>query len=199
MARVTTIKALRTTRANLNSQAASSGLIAGELYAITDEGGKLALGLTSSTYSAMQKEKGTTTNDNPGSGIVGEYLSDALATPVSLVSGVAKTVLGLSLTAGDWDVRGVGCFQAASTTLITGHAVGISLTSDSMPSSASGQVAAVPAPTNGAEAFVEDAAIPTPTVRISLASSATVYLVARGTFSTSTYKAYGSLAARRMR
>jgi hypothetical protein len=54
VARSNTIKVLRTTRASLNSQAGSSGLIAGEIYLITDEG-RLAVGLTTSTYQDFGK------------------------------------------------------------------------------------------------------------------------------------------------
>jgi hypothetical protein len=49
VARNNTIKFLRTTQANLTTQAGSSGLIQGEPYLITDTGA-LAVGLSSSTY-----------------------------------------------------------------------------------------------------------------------------------------------------
>lgn len=54
MARGASIKVLRTTRANLNTQAAANGLIAGEPYLITDEG-RIAVALTTSTYETCAK------------------------------------------------------------------------------------------------------------------------------------------------
>ena len=55
MARGQPIQVLRTSRAALNAQAGSGGLLAGEPYLITDEG-RLAVGLTASTYSAQALE-----------------------------------------------------------------------------------------------------------------------------------------------
>lgn len=49
MARNTRIQVLRTTRANLDAQAAASGLYAGEPYLITDEG-RLAIGTGATSY-----------------------------------------------------------------------------------------------------------------------------------------------------
>jgi hypothetical protein len=49
VARNNTIKFLRTTAANLTSQAGSNGLIEGEPYLITDSG-QIAVGLSASTY-----------------------------------------------------------------------------------------------------------------------------------------------------
>ncbi len=54
MARSNTIKAIRTTRANLNTQAGSANLLAGEPYLITDEN-RIAIGLTTSTYQDFVK------------------------------------------------------------------------------------------------------------------------------------------------
>lgn len=49
MPRSSTIRVIRTTRANLNGQAGSTNLIQGEPYLITDEN-RLAIGTTTSTY-----------------------------------------------------------------------------------------------------------------------------------------------------
>lgn len=54
MARSNAIKILRTTRANLNTQASGSGLIVGEPYLITDEN-RIAVALTTSTYQDYAK------------------------------------------------------------------------------------------------------------------------------------------------
>jgi len=55
MAREVPIQVLRTTRANLNSQASANGLLVGEPYLITDES-RLAIGTAADGYEAMAKE-----------------------------------------------------------------------------------------------------------------------------------------------
>lgn len=52
MARQNTIKVLRTTRANLDTQASANALIEGEIYLVTDEG-RLAVGTGVGAYSDM--------------------------------------------------------------------------------------------------------------------------------------------------
>ncbi|MDQ7818816.1 MAG: hypothetical protein RDU14_17445 [Melioribacteraceae bacterium] len=55
MARDKTIKFIRSTRANLNTQKSNSGLIQGEPYLITDEG-RLAVGLANNDYVDFAKK-----------------------------------------------------------------------------------------------------------------------------------------------
>lgn len=55
MARGNTLKILRTTRANLNTQAAANNLLVGEPYFITDED-KIAIGTAVNAYRVFQKE-----------------------------------------------------------------------------------------------------------------------------------------------
>lgn len=55
MARGNAIKVLRTTRANLDTQAGLSGLLAGEPYLITDEG-RFAVATSASAYVAFAKQ-----------------------------------------------------------------------------------------------------------------------------------------------
>jgi len=66
VAREQPIKILRTTRANLNAQAGSAGLLAGELYLITDEN-RIAVGLTTSTYAEAAKTVDDAANFGSGS------------------------------------------------------------------------------------------------------------------------------------
>lgn len=54
MARSNSIKVLRATRANLNTEAAGAGLLPGEPYLITDEN-RLAVGLSTTTYQDFAK------------------------------------------------------------------------------------------------------------------------------------------------
>lgn len=72
MARNVAIKILRTTRANLNTQAGSGNLLVGEPYLITDEG-RIAVALTTSTYEEFVKASelphvGTTAPASPSEG-----------------------------------------------------------------------------------------------------------------------------------
>jgi hypothetical protein len=55
MARTLAIQHIRTTKANLDTQASATNLKAGELYLITDEN-RIAIGLTTSTYETFAKE-----------------------------------------------------------------------------------------------------------------------------------------------
>jgi len=156
-----------------------------------------ALGIAQ-TFTAHQEVLGTTTNDAASAGYIGEYISSTLAigSAVSLTTATTANVTSISLTAGDWDVNGNIGFIAASGTLGTVQIVSISQTSATLPTS----------PNGGAYAREEIAfpatatqIIPTGTMRISLASTTTVYLVAQATFSVSTMTAYGFIGARRAR
>lgn len=54
MARKNLILHLRTTKANLDTQATAGNLVAGEVYTITDQGGRLATALSTTTYAMAQ-------------------------------------------------------------------------------------------------------------------------------------------------
>lgn len=140
---------------------------------------------------------GTTTNDAAPAGYSGEYVSSTIltASPVPLVSGAAKTITSIALTAGDWDVSGTVAFKPAAGTTSTKQTAGVSLTDNALP-------------TNPGGGYVEDqaaygatlgATLSVGTSRISLAAPATVYLVAQQTFAVSTSAAFGFIGARRAR
>lgn len=63
MARNDTFKLLRTTRANLNTQAAANNLVVGEPYYITDEKA-FAIGTAVNTYQVFDKETVSSSNGN---------------------------------------------------------------------------------------------------------------------------------------
>ena len=72
MARDKTIKILRTTKANLDTQKNASGLLAGEPYFVTDED-RIAIGTAVNNYSEMAKKNAevksyTWVIDNPATG-----------------------------------------------------------------------------------------------------------------------------------
>ena len=141
---------------------------------------------------------GTTTNNNAAAGSVGEYVSAALASgsATSLAVGTAKTIISISLTAGDWDVTGCLDLIGAATTQINYVLPSISLTTNTTgpftnPTyTLGGQVIA---------SYALNTSFPCLTTRVSLASTTTIYLVALVGFGVSTLTAFGSLRARRMR
>lgn len=139
---------------------------------------------------------GTTTNDNAAAGVVGEFVSSTVAvgSAVALTTDTTANVTSISLTPGDWDVTGVVDFKPGATTTTTYFQGGISTVSATMGSPDTG----FSNPFAIAATSV-DASEVLPVVRMSLATTTTIYLVARAGFSISTLSAYGTIRARRMR
>jgi hypothetical protein len=141
--------------------------------------------------------KGTTTNDNATTGYVGEQQTAQVITgnAVSLTTATSATVVTLSLAAGDWDVQGVLSWKQAAGTTGTYYQCGLSTTAATL--GAQGTVHNFGG--NMANVTTIDTNHVTPVTRISLASTTTVYLVAKAGFSGSTLAAYGDIRARRVR
>lgn len=143
--------------------------------------------------------RGTATNDNASAGFVGEYIESIIASgsAVSLTTSTTANVTSISLTAGDWDVEGLVNIIGAATTNFTHRLGGISTTSATIDATAGrfNQWANA----GGEVPNVNDNSSPIPRVRLSLASTTTVYLVARATFTVSTATAWGAINARRVR
>lgn len=145
--------------------------------------------------------EGTSTNDSATAGYVGEVIESSVATgsSISLTTGTVANVTSISLTAGDWDISGQVGFTTAGSTSYSSLIAAISTTSATAPDASTianpryrvDQAAAAPGST--------ELSVPTGTGRMSLSSTTTVYLVARGTFTVSTLKAYGFIWARRAR
>lgn len=141
--------------------------------------------------------QGSTTNDSASAGILGEYLTAAAAsTTVSLTTATPANAITLSLTAGDWDVQGIGVFQTALTTSVTATQVGLSTTTATFGADGSYTRDNFAAVVPGA---IEWRDSPTPVLRISLAATTTVYLVVQSAFTVSTQTAGGVIRARRVR
>lgn len=148
--------------------------------------------------------KGTTTNDSAASGFVGQELLTNLptASAVSLTTGTAATVITQSVTAGDYELDGCVVFKPGATTSITVWAAAISATTNAVPAIIGQPAANEVLIQKAAAAFVpgaNDICIPIPNMRISLASTTNVFLVAKSTFTVSTLAAYGSIRLRRIR
>lgn len=140
----------------------------------------------------------TATNDNATTGSLGEYVTATVATgsSVSLSTGTTANVTSVSLTAGDWDCRGSVDYTFGATTSYTNLVGGISTTSATLGGQDTKFDFETPAAVPTATA---DATWTVPTVRESLASTTTVFLVAQATFTVSTLKAYGTISCRRVR
>jgi len=120
----------------------------------------------------------------------------ASGSAVALTTATAKTVTSISLAAGTWDVSGVVDFSLAGTTSVLGasnYIAGINTTTNAL----GGQDTYLNRPlivTTGTGTMATD----TPTRRITLATTTTVYLIAQATFSAGTVAAYGTITANRV-
>lgn len=151
-------------------------------------------------YAALGQIPGTATNDNASAGKIGEYISSTVATgsAVSLTTGTPANVTSISLTAGDWDVSSEVYFNSPATTSFTTVLGSISTTTATLNQTAGfwdvkGFSAFVPGNNTG---WISCGV---PFVRISVASTTTVFLVAFATFTVSTAAAWGTIQARRAR
>ena len=170
----------------------------------TNGAGRLTIGSTGSIdaggnpINSVGGIQGTTTNDNALGGYVGEFVTSTVAvgSAVALTSGATANVASLSLTAGDWDVRGQVDYRAGATTSITILKQGVSTTSATLGSqdtfTTNVFAAVVPTASNDiGNTFRQQ--------RISIGSTTTIYLVVNATFTLSTLSAYGTISARRIR
>lgn len=139
---------------------------------------------------------GTTTNNNVNAGGVGEYVEGVLASAsaTSVTTGTAKTLVSISLTAGDWDVWGIVAAVPDAPTVISLVLPSISLVDNTLGTGDFGyhnfynpQIAG-----NGPK-------VPTPKSRLTLAATTTVYLISYVLFTVSTCTSYGRISARRRR
>jgi hypothetical protein len=136
---------------------------------------------------------GTTAANNANAGAVGEFVRADQLTNVALTTAVNKNITTLSLTAGDWDVEGWVNFGFSTAGQIMCAA--LSTTSANVPAT----------PYDGVNLFiatgqtVSAGTLPTGSLRVSLAATTTVYLVAQAGFTGGTCAAQGTIRARRVR
>jgi len=166
------------------------------LTATGSNGGQPILGASSSAGVAIV---GTATNDNAASGQYGEFSSTNLGSgsAVALTTVTPANIISLTLGAGDWDVTGTLSFLFGATTSYTnliGNWSATSATLSGILGSFFDYETAATVPTAGS-----DQSWTMPTTRFSLSGSTTIFLVAQGTFTVSTLKAYGAMRARRIR
>lgn len=144
------------------------------------------------TPSSTAGIKGTSTNDNANAGSVGEYQMAASAS-TAITTGTTTNIVSLPLSAGDWDVSGVVNYVPAAGTTTTVSYTGISTSSGALQSIGSITQYPFTAPAGTQQT------IPTPTVRVSVSATTTVYVVANVTFSGGTCNTLGFVRARRVR
>lgn len=140
---------------------------------------------------------GTATNDEPPAGCVGEVVSSFLASQNITPTASWTNITSISLTAGDWDVSGMVDFAMnGSTMTVCLMAVSVDGGTGSNPSdyvlgdTGMGCIT----PTN-----VCDTSASVPLWRVKLATTTTLYLKARCSFSAGTPTASGRITARRRR
>lgn len=142
--------------------------------------------------------QGSNTNDAAAAGQVGELIaaSRVQGSALALTTAVAANITTMSLTSGDWDVRGSVYGQLSASTSITDLIGSISLTSATLDLTAGRFFRHQGAPFTPVAGAIGYAI---PTSRISLSTTTTIYLVVRGLFSAGTLGGWGEIAARRVR
>lgn len=140
---------------------------------------------------------GTTTNDNASNGNVGEYIATT-GTSTALTTLVTKSLASVSLTPGDWDVEGVIQYNIAATTTVDTMSGFINTTQDG------GSVALASGftytnPSNNAPAAQRFIQFATPSLRMSLTATTTVYINTFQAFGVSTMSGQAYIRARRVR
>ena len=137
---------------------------------------------------------GTATNNNASAGYVGEFISSQIVagSAISLSTTTLTNLTSISLTAGDWDVKGNAVFSNTGTASL--FSIGISSTSATFPD---GSLIA----TLSSATFSMTGAYgsPAPTQRFSLSGTTTIYIVVEATFNTGSITVSGGISARRVR
>ena len=142
---------------------------------------------------------GTTAGDNASAGYVGEYVSSTVANTsgTGLTTATASNVTSISLTAGDWDVYGAVSFNLATGTTCNNAQGSISTTSATFPTNGAvnGQSLYAALTFTAGGGFSSSV----PSIRLSLSTTTTVYLVCIASFAVSTAGCGGTIFARRRR
>jgi hypothetical protein len=141
---------------------------------------------------------GTATNDSATAGNIGEFkTASAAASAVSLTAVTAANCVTLSLTAGDWAVSGNALFTGGATTTVSyarASASSVSATEGSVTDTFYAAGIAYFGSVSGSGFSVA-----APAVRVSLASTANVFMEGFMNFSVSTATCGGTINAWRVR
>ena len=196
-ASATILATARTVQTNLSSTASASfngsaNISPGVTGTLPIANGGTGATTASTALAALggQSSVGVTNGSEATTGTLGEY-QEASASGVALVNATAKTVASVSLTAGDWDVQGVVMATPTGATM-TGIALGVSTTNNTLPASSYDQVVVRP----NATGYIT---MNTPHTRINLTATTTVYIIGLVEFSSGSVSASGRIRARRVR
>ncbi|RKR42652.1 hypothetical protein [Paraburkholderia sp. BL17N1] len=136
--------------------------------------------------------KGTATNDSAQAGSIGEFVSSAVGA-TGLTAGTPANLTSISLTAGDWDVTGSARFSPAGTTTVSTISVAVNTTSATL--GGPGTTTTL----NSSLTTGQPQILNAPTLRLSIASTTTIFLVVNSGFAVSTLTSDGIIRARRVR
>lgn len=136
---------------------------------------------------------GTTTSNNAAAGAVGEYLSAQNTAGAAMTTNANVNITSLSLSAGDWDVQGNAYLLFSANGTIAGAWIATS-SAGNPPANFSGaaQIAF-------STSTLTQPILSTGMLRVSIATTTTVYLVGSGTFTSGTLTGSGVIMARRRR
>ena len=140
---------------------------------------------------------GVAGGSNASAGQIGEVMSASVAAiATGLTSGSPLNVASVTLTPGDWDVRGSYVLSGTGSTTFTVANCGFNTVSATLPASNlyNTRNSSTFTPPNNIYASAE-----VPSQRINVSAATTIYLVAQATFAASTAGAGGTITARRMR
>jgi len=143
---------------------------------------------------------GTTTNDTPTAGDVGEEISSTISTYTDYTTTATyQNVTSISLTPGDWDISAFFVYSSNSAT-ITAASNGIFVISTTTASAAGAteglNIAYVPQAALLGTSKFSDSITP---YRVSISSNTTYYLNTQATFTVGNPQFVGSIRARRIR
>jgi len=143
---------------------------------------------------------GANTNSNASTGNIGEFQTASLASTgkLQITTSTGTSVIGVSLTPGDWDVWGQVYFTFQATTVATALIACVATANSSTlpvaPDTGLAKLGLGGGLTGGA-----DTALNAGPIRLSLAATQTASMIAQAGFGTSTTGVYGTISARRAR
>jgi len=161
-------------------------------------------GATTFTPAQINGIVGTTTNNNAQAGSWGEEREFSVASTGAVVTASSNTPItvvstGATVTAGDYDVQGLTCYISAASTSFTVYKQGISTATNTFGALGTYSTEQFAAMVPLATTTSENCRL-TPTVRISLSGTSTVFMVAAPIFTVSAnITTYGFIRLRRVR
>lgn len=155
---------------------------------------------TAALPTAIGQIPGVTGATAATAGNIGEIATNSLVSgsATALTTDIAKTIISVSLTAGEWDVSGTCYFTIAGTTTLKYALCSQSIINNSLDNAAGNYSGQEFGSTGIALAESTGLAVTSPTVRRSLSGTTTVYMVAQSGFGVSTNAGWGAIRATRI-